>query len=190
MRSIPAVAVDSLDRALMAFWRLGYEGCSISDLVEATGLHRQSLYNAYGDKKGLFMAAAARYRLMSGAALEPLRGKAAGLAELRSYFENFLNVVRTNGCGACLLVRTAFSVAIVDDEIRALIEEAATEVRTGFVDVLENAVRKKELPAKTDVKAQAAYLFCVLHGLSALAQTGASRKQVAEALSQALDNLR
>lgn len=34
----------------------GYEGTSIDDLVSALSLHRGSLYNAYGSKRGLFVA--------------------------------------------------------------------------------------------------------------------------------------
>ncbi len=39
------------------FLRTGYEGTSIDDLVRATGLHRGSLYKAFGSKRGLFLAA-------------------------------------------------------------------------------------------------------------------------------------
>jgi TetR/AcrR family transcriptional repressor of nem operon len=180
---------EVLDRALQAFWRLGYDACSISDLVEATGVHRQSLYNAYGDKRGLFLAVAARYRALSAQALEPLRGSDAGIAQLRRYFENFLRMLRANGCGGCLLVRTALSVASVDGEMRALIDAASDDVRSAFAGALENAVRNGDLPRETNVPAQAAYLFCVLHGLTALAQTGASQKQVTAAMSQAFAHL-
>jgi hypothetical protein len=36
------------------FGRLGYNACSIDDLVEATALQRGSLYKAFGSKRGLF----------------------------------------------------------------------------------------------------------------------------------------
>ena len=39
-----------------AFLLTGYEGTSIDDLVHATGLHRGSLYKAFGSKRGLFLA--------------------------------------------------------------------------------------------------------------------------------------
>lgn len=38
------------------FRRLGYEAASVDDLVAATGLHRGSLYGAFGSKRGLFVA--------------------------------------------------------------------------------------------------------------------------------------
>lgn len=39
-----------------AFVRGGYEGTSIDALVAALGVHRGSLYNAFGSKRGLFVA--------------------------------------------------------------------------------------------------------------------------------------
>ncbi len=44
-----------LDSAAATFLRSGYEGTSIEDLVQATGLHRGSLYQAFGSKRGLFV---------------------------------------------------------------------------------------------------------------------------------------
>lgn len=40
-----------------AFRSTGYEGTSIDDLVRASGLHRGSLYKAFGSKRGLFILA-------------------------------------------------------------------------------------------------------------------------------------
>ncbi|QNN52309.1 TetR/AcrR family transcriptional regulator [Nocardioides mesophilus] len=47
---------EVLDRAAATFLRAGYEGTSIEELVGATGLHRGSLYQAFGSKRGLFVS--------------------------------------------------------------------------------------------------------------------------------------
>jgi TetR/AcrR family transcriptional regulator, transcriptional repressor for nem operon len=47
---------DVLDRSAATFLRAGYEGTSIEELVGATGLHRGSLYQAFGSKRGLFVS--------------------------------------------------------------------------------------------------------------------------------------
>lgn len=43
--------------AAAAFLETGYEGTSIDDLVRRTGIHRGSLYQAFGSKRGLFLTA-------------------------------------------------------------------------------------------------------------------------------------
>ncbi|HEX5959426.1 MAG TPA: helix-turn-helix domain-containing protein, partial [Hyphomicrobiaceae bacterium] len=51
----------ALDRALEVFWRKGYEGASISELTDAMGINRPSLYAAFGNKEDLFRKALDRY---------------------------------------------------------------------------------------------------------------------------------
>ena len=46
--------------AAATFVEHGYEGTSIDVLVAATGLHRGSLYKAFGSKRGIFLAALRR----------------------------------------------------------------------------------------------------------------------------------
>lgn len=46
---------DVITIAANAFLRTGYEATSIDELVEATGVHRGSLYKAFGSKRGLFL---------------------------------------------------------------------------------------------------------------------------------------
>jgi TetR/AcrR family transcriptional repressor of nem operon len=47
---------EVLDQSAGAFLRAGYEGTSVEELVGATGLHRGSLYQAFGSKRGLFVS--------------------------------------------------------------------------------------------------------------------------------------
>ncbi len=50
-----------LDDAMRAFWAKGYEATSLADLMDATGLHKGSLYQAFGDKHALFIQSLNRY---------------------------------------------------------------------------------------------------------------------------------
>jgi len=43
------------------FWRKGYEATSMNDLLTATGLHKGSLYQAFGGKHSLFIRALQAY---------------------------------------------------------------------------------------------------------------------------------
>jgi len=51
------VEADVIERSVIAFRTTGYEGTSIDDLVQASGLHRGSLYKAFGSKRGIFLMA-------------------------------------------------------------------------------------------------------------------------------------
>src|SRR5687768_5495698 len=52
---------EVLGRVRATFWRYGYSGTSMDQLSAATGLHKPSLYGAFGDKKRLYLAALDNY---------------------------------------------------------------------------------------------------------------------------------
>jgi len=116
--------VDEAVRAARAvFWRQGYEGTSLPDLEEATGLNRSSLYHAFGSKRGLFDAAVDSYlnevirprlRVLTEDPIPPdavftyLKGlKDALLARPSAASEN-----------GCLMVNTAGSPIAREDAVR------------------------------------------------------------------------
>lgn len=52
---------EVLEAASATFWLKGYEATSTRDLVKSTGLTQPSLYNAFGDKRGLYLRALEHY---------------------------------------------------------------------------------------------------------------------------------
>lgn len=51
----------ALDAAMRTFWRHGYEATTLDELTKEMGIARPSLYNAFGSKEDLFLAALRRY---------------------------------------------------------------------------------------------------------------------------------
>ncbi|MFB2604650.1 helix-turn-helix domain-containing protein, partial [Rhizobium phaseoli] len=64
-------AEAALDTALRVFSERGYHAASISELTEAMGLAAGSVYKAFGDKRGIFLAAFDRYRAVRRGHLQP-----------------------------------------------------------------------------------------------------------------------
>ena len=52
---------EVLGRAREVFWQKGFQGTSLDDITEATGLNKPSLYAAFGDKNALFLKVLDRY---------------------------------------------------------------------------------------------------------------------------------
>jgi len=178
-----------LDRALDVFWRRGYDGTALSELVEATGLQRQSLYNAFTDKHGLFQAVLARYTAHVGASLTPLDTESAGLAELRGYLSDVLERLRADGVGGCLIVKTALGPEVAHGDVRRAVDAGAELVRGCFARVLSRERQRGKLAASVMPAEGAAFLYAVLHGLSALLRTGGTPGQVEAAIDRAFASL-
>ena len=180
---------DAIERALGVFWRRGYDGTSIADLVAATGLQRQSLYNAFTDKQGLFRAALTHYVARTKESLAPLERADAGLSELRRYLSCVLELQQAEGVGACLLVKTAYGPEIAHPDVQSTVEAGASMVRACFARVLEAATTRGEVAGPLSPDAGAALLYTSLNGLSALIRTGGDRRHVATILSSTFDSL-
>src|SRR4029079_8633690 len=57
----------ALERAMDVFWAKGYRNASIGELLAAMGIQKGSLYDSFGDKQELFLAALQLYRRRWGA---------------------------------------------------------------------------------------------------------------------------
>ncbi len=59
-----------LDAAMRLFWRQGYEGTSLQDLMNGMRLSKSSLYQAFGSKRQLFLRCIGRYQKLTLAEME------------------------------------------------------------------------------------------------------------------------
>src|SRR5688572_28944553 len=93
---------EALAAALRVFWSKGYEGTSLSDLTEAMGITRPSLYAAFGNKEALFRKALDLYQrdklaYVGKALAEPTARKVAE-AMLRGAVDNMTGHGEPHGC--------------------------------------------------------------------------------------------
>ncbi len=51
-----------LERAMQLFWLRGYGRLGVAELLKHMGISRQSLYDTFGNKRGLFLRAIEHYR--------------------------------------------------------------------------------------------------------------------------------
>lgn len=181
---------DVLDRAMGVFWKLGYASCSMQVLVDATGLSRQSIYNTFGDKDGLFREVIKHYRALIQAQCSALHAEDADLNSLRAFILDALKSQRSFGSGACLIVVTAFSPEANNEKIKPALDEGAQDVRRAFEAVLTRAQLQGGLPQSLSVRAAALQLYALMNGLSALQQTGTSQGQIEATLDMTLATLK
>src|SRR6202162_4930231 len=72
----------ALAKAMAIFWRLGYENTSLELLLREMGIAKQSLYDTFGDKRGLYMKALAYYRRQTNDSLRRLFGAGRPVKEV------------------------------------------------------------------------------------------------------------
>src|SRR5690349_15255285 len=88
------------------FWERGYEATSIGDLVERLGVGRQSLYDTFGDKHALYVAALDRYTQQhgGGSSLPSLAGPAPVRRALRDALQCAIDGALDGNGRTCMLI--------------------------------------------------------------------------------------
>lgn len=108
----------ALDKALLLFWRKGYQATSLSDLLEAMDISRSSFYAAYGDKRSLFLLCLDRFLNRTERFLQKARQKMAPLDALQFFFEDHLErPARGKTNLGCMMVNTVLEMSNVDQDL-------------------------------------------------------------------------
>jgi TetR/AcrR family transcriptional repressor of nem operon len=167
----------ALVRAMELFWEQGYAATSMKQLVQAMGIRRQSLYDTFGDKHSLFLAAMDAYCTMLDATmLASLRTPDAGLQALHETGLTIIDfLLRYPKRRACLMANTTLELAPHDAEVAAKVRAHMANMESAFRHALANAKSRGEIAATSDVDALAKYLVGMVHGLMVMAKSGADR---------------
>ena len=179
---------EALDKAMMVFWQQGFESASLTDLTEAMGISRPSLYAAFGNKEELFRRALERY-VQTGPAAE----HRAALAEAtsRAVVERLLLYAAkslTDPChpAGCMAVRGAFSCGEAEQSIKDELSAIRCTGEAALTERFERAKAEGDLPATSNPAALARYVAALLQGMSVQASGGATREQLLDVAEMAL----
>ena len=169
---------------MLLFWRRGYEGTSLSDLTEALGITRPSLYAAFGNKEELFRRVLDRYDegtagfLVGSIEAATARAVAEGLLRGAANFHS-----DPNNPPGCLMVHGALVGSEASDPLRAETRDRRSRLEEAIRKRLERALADGDLAIGSDPTALARYIVAVMRGMAVEAASGAS----SEALHQIVD---
>jgi AcrR family transcriptional regulator len=166
---------QALDLATELFWRKGYEGTSLSDLTDALGITRPSLYAAFGNKETLFRLALDRYEAKAGA----YRTKALNAPTARGVAQQLLEGAadlhgdKNNPVG-CLGVLGALACSDEADVIRRELSSRRVAGEEAIRLRLKRAKAEGDLPVDSNPADLARYLSIVIYGMTVQSVGGAS----------------
>lgn len=172
----------ALTRAMELFWEQGYAATSMEQLTGVMGISRQSLYDTFGDKHRLFLAAMDAYcAMLEAAMLGPLTAPDAGLQALHDTAMGIVDfLIQYPKRRACLMANTTLELAPHDAIVAAKVRQHMDKMAAAFRHALVNAKARGEINAAADVDALARYLVGMAHGLMVMAKSGASREMLTE----------
>jgi TetR/AcrR family transcriptional regulator, transcriptional repressor for nem operon len=182
---------QALDAAMNLFWERGYEATSIQELVEATGVQRQSLYDTFGSKHEMFLQSLMRYQALEGHELSELTKKhpKGGLPLIRAIFESCASQTVCDARG-CFAANCAAEFGSSDEAVAERVRIGTEGLEQVFERCLMQAKNAHELKDSSSVSALAQFLVNAFFGLRLLAKMRPTKAMIDNVVSVTLAALR
>jgi len=161
-----------LQAALEVFRAKGFDGATLSELEQATGLGRGSLYGAFGDKRALFLKVLGRYLPSSlDERLALLRQPGAAREAIIALFRG---IARDASCDrqrkGCLVTNCAVELADRDPDLACQAARGFDRFEQAFATAIRGAQSRGEVAAGCDPVRLARFLTVCMEGMLVLAR--------------------
>lgn len=177
---------EVLEGAVQLFREQGFEGTSVPLIIERLGICRQSLYKAFGDKRGLYLRALERWGEREiDAKLTLLGADGSPLENVRTVVRGWAALATTCPSEGCLTI-TAIIENRDDAEALAVVERQVDRLEQGFRDALERAQSGGEIADDASPPELARSLITICYGIGVLSRLAASGPRIASAVKTAL----
>lgn len=168
-----------LERALEVFWSNGYRMTTTRKLEQELGLSQSSIYNAFGSKRGLLLAALTTYEdRISTELVEPLEQAEEGLEGIDHFFDGLAQWVTHGGKRGCMIINLMAEDAGESVEIT----ERTRAYRERVRGALEDALVRSDI---ADAGPKADLLYGMVLGLNIAARGGGLTAEVERLVASA-----
>jgi len=193
MRKGEATKQRIIAQAAPIFNRRGYTGCSLQELMDATGLEKGGIYRHFANKEEL-AAEAFRYALAQNVKVRTahLAEVSGAVNKLRRAVELFVELPSAVE-GGCPLMNTAIDADDGNPALRALALQGIQDWRKRLCKVVEGGIKSGEIRRDTSPKQVANTIIATLEGalmISRLERTRGALKDARVALNYVLDGIR
>jgi TetR/AcrR family transcriptional repressor of nem operon len=160
-----------LQKAMVLFWKNGFEKTSMQDLVNHMNIHRRSIYDTFGDKQTLFLRTLQLFEETTQKKIEqqikPIRSVKFAL---RSLFEMAVLPIEGKPPG-CFIVNTAVELTIHNPEIAERISQNFTKTESLIYQLLVQGQVSGEISDQLDIKKLAQSIHNSFIGIRVLTKT-------------------
>ncbi|MBB5104055.1 TetR/AcrR family transcriptional regulator [Streptomyces spectabilis] len=157
----------AVEQAMEVFWRKGYAGTTPQDLVDALGIGKGSLYNAFGSKHAVFERALRRYRDTQASRLIELFESEGPVKErLRAALELLVTLdLADPDRRGCMAVNAAAELAGSDRTTTELVRDMFARTESTLQALVEEGKRAGEIAPDRDAACVGSLLMNTVVGL-------------------------
>ncbi|SDJ20458.1 TetR/AcrR family transcriptional regulator [Alteribacillus bidgolensis] len=170
------------------FNQKGYAGCSMNDIMEATGLQKGGIYRNFKSKDEIALEAF-DYAIdtVNQHFSEAMLHANTALEKIGSFFDVYEDVINNPPVkGGCPLLNTA----VDSDDTNPLLRKKALVVFHTFLniieEIIEEGIQNRELNPDIDTKAVASFIVAILEGSIMTSKLERDNKHVSYSKQQVL----
>lgn len=172
----------------------GFDGTSISDVTDATGLTKGALYGNFTDKDEIALEAfkysmrKVREMVMQRVSNKPTYKER--LSALLDFYSSY--VFNPPIPGGCPLLNTSVEVDDHRTSMRRIVVKELTSTVSFIQDLIDKGIQAKEFQENTDTRALAYTIFCAIEGALIFSRVERSREPmdlIVSHCNRILDNI-
>ena len=177
---------------MRAFWAKGYEATSLADLMAVTGLHKGSLYQAFGDKHSLFVQALTRYLEYMGRQANEIAASAeTPLDAMQQVLHRMIDIVDSqDDCPmGCLAVNSLVELAPHDPEVQKVLHDHLGQMESSMRQKIAEAQAAGQISKRRSPELITGLLSTFIAGLGANMKGMLSKAEAHELMDEQIKAL-
>ncbi len=136
---------EVLQRAMLSFWKRGYEKTTVRNLEHDMGINQFSIYATFKSKEQLYKRSLENYQhQLDREFLGPLRLTDSDLSDVKSFLIKFaLSIAQGKIPNSCMMVNSVREIEHFDPVIRKIVVKFFDEMKALFAKAIANSVPMK-----------------------------------------------
>ena len=176
-----------LEQAMELFWEKGYQAAGMAELVERMGIGRQSIYDTFGCKHDLYLAALRRYAETEQAPIyDALNGPGKPLERITRVVRIWERAALEPDHRGCMLFNGCNEMGAQDPQVAKILRARMEQLEGALSGVLEQAAEAGELGSRFSPRELARTLVALGHGLLSLGKVSPSQAHVRDITDTAI----
>ncbi len=171
---------QALEKAMHQFWQKGYEATSVRDLIQALGISSSSMYDTFGDKQAIYLAALQKYRTIEYALFAQMLSDSTSLQEtIQLLFDRLIdNLLADEDQRGSFTVNAIIELGARDPQVADQIQQHFTDISQLFAIYINKAQQDGKLSNKHNPADLARFLLYNMYSLSSMVRIHPNRTQM------------
>lgn len=172
----------ALEKATRLFWRKGYEKTTVAELLKEMNILNGSFYNAFKDKKNLFLESLEYYNsIVTAERLRAFDDNPDIRAAIREFFRIvFTSLSKPELPNGCMMTNSMTDEVFSHSELKEYVVSKFTAFERYVADRIQAAMDRDEFHADTTAEQLASLIVTYLQGVFRLSNMGTPVEKLQE----------